>query len=127
MEEKDIVSKAESVIKSLDRDNYGKIRLKTSQLRKLLSMVNTIQQEITLYQIRNPGVQELPEELLGRIQYLKIKIVYQAGRVPEVKDFEMQAELISRIDEIKTLNQYIQFARFMEALVAYHKYYGGKD
>jgi len=70
----------------------------------------------------------LSEQLAAEIKYLKVKIAYQAGRERAVRDFVQKAELTKKIDEIGTdLSKYKEFAKYIEALVAYHKFYGGKD
>ena len=64
------------------------------------------------------------------IKYLKVKIAYQAGRDKNkiVKNFVEKAKLFERIDKIgNSFAEYENFARYIEALVAYHKFYGGKD
>ena len=65
---------------------------------------------------------------MGRINYLKIRFVYEAGREPKVKTLVTKAEILQHIDEIKdSRKQYILFSRYMEALVAYRKFLGGHD
>ena len=65
-------------------------------------------------------------ELANEIKYLKIKLVYQAGREASVKDFVDKAELLSMIDAIQNdTKKYEEFARYIEALVAYRKFAGG--
>ena len=45
-----------------------------------------------------------------------------------VKDFVTSANLLSYIKGIgESREQMIRFAQYMEALVAYHKYFGGKE
>ena len=45
-----------------------------------------------------------------------------------MKRFVSRAKLIERIDAIGTsIPKYQEFARYIEALVAYHKFYGGRD
>ena len=64
----------------------------------------------------------------GRIAYLKVRILYEAGREPAVKDFVERAEIIKCIDEIgSSKKKYLLFNRYLEALVAYHRFFDGKD
>ena len=53
----------------------------------------------------------------------------QAAREPKkVQPFVETARLKERIDAIGTdLRAYEDFAHYVEALVAYHKFYGGED
>jgi CRISPR-associated protein Csm2 len=55
--------------------------------------------------------------------------VYQAGRLPgHVKPFVDKAGLIEILKEIGTERRNVLlFCKYMEALVAYHRYLGGKD
>ena len=70
----------------------------------------------------------MSDDLAGRIEYLRIRVVYEAGREQSVKDFIMQAKILDILKEIKgSRKNYILFNRYMESLVAFHKFYGGKD
>ena len=76
-----------------------------------------------------------PEAVRDKLAYLKVKLIYQSGRYPVVKRFVEVSKLIQALDrlEVKYYQQpeekamIILFCRYMEALVAYFKYYGGKD
>lgn len=132
---KDVGAVAEAVIQQLVyRDNQGrdKINLTTGQIRKVLTAINALTNKITVYAAQNENVTKLPENLAAEVRYLKVKIAYQVGRDKTrgnpVKTFVDKAELFKRIDEIGTnIGRYEEFARFVEALVAYHKFYGGRD
>ncbi len=125
----DVGAKAEDVIKSLlNKDN--KLDLTTGQIRKFLTAVNSLTSKIEVYKAQNEKFEKLPENLEMEIKYLKVKIAYQAGRDKNkiVKKFVEKAELFERIAKIgNSLAEYENFARYIEALVAYHKFYGGKD
>jgi CRISPR-associated protein Csm2 len=132
----DVGAKAEQVIKKLVQTvpgkNYTKIELTTGQIRKFLTAVNSLTNKIEVYKSQNENIETLPEDLVMEIKYLKVKIAYQAGRDKSrnntVKNFVNDAELFKRIDKIgNSLKAYEEFARYIEALVAYHKFYGGKD
>ena len=59
-----------------------------------------------------------------------MRIAYEAGRDKDhsVRNFVEKAELFKIIDEIgENKENLMLFCRYMEALVAYHRYYGGKD
>ena len=67
------------------------------------------------------------DELAAQVKYLKVKLAYQ-GRVDSVKKFAKKAELARRIDAIGCdRRKYQDFAHFVEALVAYHRFYGGQE
>ena len=126
LNQENYVDKAEKVIKSLAVPNkMGRIdMITTSQIRNLLAMTADIYNEVCL------SLDEtLSEEILGKIQYLRVRFVYEAGRDPRhMKDFVEKAEILKCLDEIgNSKSRYLLFSNYMEALVAYHKYYGGKD
>lgn len=120
------VDMAEGVIVSLqkvDRKGNKKLPLTTSKIRNLLTMTN---------QIRNQVLKERSEKINGKsqsdIQYLKMRIAYEAGRDKIVREFVDKAGLMRHIGDIKdSKEQALLFCKYMEALVAYHRYHGGRD
>ena len=133
-----IVDRAEGVIRKLKKDKYGKIALKTNQIRKFLTAVNILANKVAIYKAEHPGIKKLPEELIDEVQYLQVKLIYQVGREKNdtkpqfqpgpVEDFVNNAGLISAVKNIgNSIAEFEKFNRYMEALVAYHKFYGGKD
>nr|WP_302286197.1 type III-A CRISPR-associated protein Csm2 [Catenibacterium mitsuokai] len=120
------LNKVENTIKELKtkKNQRGKpIGLLTvSQIRNLLAMSADILNEVLEYPEEN-----LSEELLDRVSYLTVRFYYEAGRDEKVKSFIETAKLLPFLKGIKTRKQYIQYYQYMEALVAFHKYYGGKD
>ena len=95
----------------------------TSKIRNLLAMTAELYNDV-----QNSSGELLSNDIKGRINYLKIRMVYEAGREPAVKNLVETAELLQHLDEIRgNRKQFILFSRYMEALVAYHRYYGGKD
>ena len=107
----------------------------TSQIRKFLTEVNRISTKIELFKNRNKtlGSSKIPDNLQMEIKFLKVRLAYQIGRAGDkrnnpVKDFEDKAELFKEIDGIgDSLERYENFARYVEALVAFHKFYGGEE
>ena len=125
----DVGAQAEKVIKNLLNAD-GKLDLTTGQIRKFLTAVNSLTSKIEVYKAQNEKSDTLPENFVMEIKYLKVKIAYQAGRDKKktVKNFVEKAGLFERIDKIgDSFIKYENFARYIEALVAYHKFYGGKD
>lgn len=95
----------------------------TSKIRNLLAMTASIYNDVVMSQS-----EKLSSEIVGRINYMKIRFIYEAGREPKVGDLVKKACLLEHISEIgNSRSQYILFSRYMEALVAYRKFYGGKD
>ncbi len=126
---KDIAQEAENVILRLKKDGGGKLVITKSQIRKFLAAVNALTNKVDDYRARNPRAVELSPELASAVKYLKVQLVYQAARnQTSVQPFVKQARLKERIDSIGTdLRAYEDFAHYVEALVAYHKFYGGED
>ncbi|MGN0945013.1 MAG: type III-A CRISPR-associated protein Csm2 [Megasphaera sp.] len=123
---RDIAKEAEDVILNLKDQNHGRIYLKTNQIRKFLTAVNAITNKVNVYKAKHLDATELPDELAGEIQFLKVKAAYQAGRERSVKDFMVQSKMKHHIEGIGTsISKYEEFAHYIEALVAYHKFHGG--
>lgn len=120
------LDKVENTIKELKtkKNQRGKpIGLLTvSQIRNLLAMSADILNEVLEYPEEN-----LSEELLDRVSYLTVRFYYEAGRDEKVKSFIETANLLPFLKGIQTRKQYIRYYQYMEALVAFHKYHGGKD
>lgn len=117
------VDVAESVILALKNENNGSLALTTSKIRGLLSMTASIYTDVQ----RNRS-ETLSEELQSRVQYLRMRVAYEAGRDPVVKKFVIKAELLEQLSNIRAdKERLLLFCRYMEALVAYHRYHGGND
>ncbi|MFC2678587.1 MAG: type III-A CRISPR-associated protein Csm2, partial [Granulicatella sp.] len=67
------------------------------------------------------------KDLADKIAYLRVQFVYQAGREPSVKDLVRKAEILAALKEINNKESLQRFCRYMEALVAYFRFYGGED
>ncbi len=131
LEENQIVDRAEEVMRTLSQ---SKKMVTTSQIRKFLTAVNTVKEKISMHRMNNKEEDDsLPVSLQAQIKYLKVKLAYQIGRNKgkygnPVEEFEKEAGLMKWIDEIKgSAKEYDKFSNYIEALVAYHKFYGGKD
>jgi CRISPR-associated protein Csm2 len=121
--ESDYVSQAERVIRGLPKDKKGKFDLTTSQLRGLLSLTAQLYDEASL-----DTRPELSDSLQDKVQYLRVRFVYQAGRERSVKSFVEQAKLLEAIREIgSSREKLLKFCHYMEALVAYKKFLDPKD
>ena len=133
--QKDYVKCAEDVIKYLEKEEFSVITnpknskrgskdtLTTSAIRNILSSTSDM--------VRSQG----PEAVRDKLAYLKVKLIYQSGRNAAVKRFVKVSKLIQALDLLEEKyyqkseekDKIILFCRYMEALVAYFKYYGGKD
>jgi CRISPR-associated protein Csm2 len=116
------VDHAEQVMRKLcDNGSRQRDLVTTSKIRSILSMVSEIYNNVRLE--RDP---ELNENLKERLQYLKMRMVYEAGREPSVKTFIEEARLMKALDEVgDSRERLITFCHYMEALVAYRKFLGG--
>ncbi|MDY6328611.1 MAG: type III-A CRISPR-associated protein Csm2 [Lachnospiraceae bacterium] len=95
----------------------------TSQMRNILAMSADIYNRVMV----NSG-EDLSDEIIGLIEYLKIRIVYEAGRDEKVKKLIVQSEMLEIIDEINgSKKNFILFNHYLEALIAYRKFKGGKE
>ena len=101
----------------------------TSQIRRFLTAVNTVTGKVEQYQNETGDLGKLSADLAAQVKFLKVKLAYQIGRQGRfVADFAKEADLMAAIDSIgDDVKKYEEFARYVEALVAFHKYYGGKD
>lgn len=127
IDETNYVDKAEKAIKELSSktNKNGKPIpiVTTSKIRNLLAMVSDIYNDVN-----NNKEEKLSNDIVGRIGYMKLRFYYEAGRESSVKSLLETAKVFDIIGEIgNSRSNYILFSRYMEALVAFRKYYGGKD
>ena len=125
--EQNYVDVAESVIITLknkkDQRNRPVSIVSTSKLRNLLAMTADIYNEVM-----NQTEDRLDENICSRIEYLRVRFLYEAGREPAVKHLVNEAGIIDLMKGINgSKKNYILFNRYMEALVAFRKYYVEKD
>lgn len=115
---------AQKVIKTLLQLNKnGRINIiSTSQLRNILAMSADIYNQVV------PLEKDLTDEINSRIEYLRVRCFYEAGRERLVKDFMRKSQIPEILREINgEKKNFILFNHYLEALVAFRKYYGGKD
>ena len=125
--EQTYVDHAEKVILNLqskkDKRGYSIPMVTTSKIRNLLAMTSDIYTVLLNHQ-----GEEIPDEIRDRIEYLRIRFVYESGRERSVKQFVEEAGILDVLKEIgRKKSDYILYNRYMEALVAFHKYHGGKE
>jgi CRISPR-associated protein Csm2 len=123
---KDYVDKAEEVIMSISipqGNGKRKFKLTTSKIRNILAMVTEIYNDV----IHEKG-EKLSDEMIERIQYLRLRIVYEAGRDKDVKEFVDKSGILNDVKKIgNSKKKFLDFCKYVEALVAYHRFYGGRD
>ena len=116
----DYVDRAEAVIAEV----MGQCpAITTSKIRNLLSLASDI------YNVEKLRTEkELCPDSVARVGMMRVRTAYEAGRDGATKSFVEIARLLQYLKGIgKDREDLIRFAHYMEALVAYHRYYGGKE
>lgn len=83
-------------------------KISSSQLRNIFSRIKKIKEFKELYLIRP-------------------KLAYLSGRASEMEMKRLLSLLDYLIKEVDNNKKLEEFKNFFEAIIAYHKYYGGKD
>jgi len=113
---------AEAAMAQLKKEKEADRRkrlVSTSKIRNLLSMISDIYNELL-----NRPEEKLDERTRERIAYLRVRFVYEAGREDTVKHFVETANILGYLQAINgKRSEFILFSRYMEALVAYFKYF----
>lgn len=125
LDSKTYVKQAEDVICSLGKDQYGNVSVSvtTSQVRNLLTLINELYNAV-----QHDANERLSDEIISRTQYVKMRIAYNAGRKKEVKDFVDKSKIMDYLDGVgDSRTELLLVCHYMEALVAYHKYYRGEN
>ena len=99
------------------------IDLKTSQIRRFSDAVKKIESQVK----ENPDPESFNRDSL---LLLKPKLAYATGRLKEGRKNPL--ELFQRIidpaiDKVKDRADFLRFAQFMESIIAYHRFHGGRD
>lgn len=137
-----------SLISGIDSENYVEVAeetmkslkgkgLTTSKIRNILALISQVYNDVVLEN------EELSGEASNRIKYLKVRVVYEYGREEANSKREMErngvdahplqlfiksGKIIECVDAIgRSKRKFILFNKYVEALVAYHKYFGGND
>lgn len=113
------VQLAESVIKKHKDGNA----ITTTQLRGLFALLTELREILRVQQSS-----KLDEALQSRVQYIKMRFVYAAGRGEKgVPEFMIQSSMIDCLNTVHdSAKQFELVCKYMEALVAYHKFYINK-
>ena len=126
----DYVDEAERIMSNLMSQPK---KVTTSKIRGLLSLVTEI------FNVENLRTEEvlLPESVV-KINLMRVRVAYEYGRdtgesvgkdkAYPMKDFISKSHLLEYLKGISTDRaDLIRFAHYMEALVAFHRYFGGKE
>ena len=116
----DYVDEAERIMSNLMSQPK---KVTTSKIRNLLSLVTDIYNEEN---IRTD--EKLRPESIVKLNLMRVRVAYECGRDDTVKSFVAQTNLLEYLKGISTDRaDLIRFAHYMEALVAFHRYFGGKE
>ena len=117
---REYVDEAEQVILRLN-PAYA---ITNTKLRNLYSLITEIS---NVENLRSEP--ELLPESQTQLMMARIRMVYEAGRERSVKTLLEEAKLLEYLKDIGTSRvKLMDYSRYMEALVAYHRYYiGGKE
>ncbi len=117
----DYVEQAELLCK------VNRYKITNSQIRKLLDLV------ISLYNQENiRSEKEIKESTKNALNLVRMRMAYEAGRDREkntsVYDFITSTRLMDYLKQINEDRQlFLDFTHYLESLVAFHKFYGGKE
>lgn len=123
----DYVEKAEEIMRVCHK------YITSSKLRNILSMVSSI------YNSERNGGEELTSMSQKRLSMLRIRIIYEYGRnekkdkdnggknAEDVPRFIRETHILDYLLDIGSdREKFMDYAHYTEAIVAYHKFYGGK-
>ena len=113
----DYVDEAEKIM----QENYRKIT--TSKLRNLLSLLMDVYNTETLRM-----EETISEESAVKLQMARIRMAYECGRDRNVKEFVEAAHMMPWLKDIgKSREKAIRYVHYLEAIVAYHRFFGGRE
>lgn len=116
----DYVDAAEQVIVQLD----PRSTITNTKLRNLYSLITDISNVENLR-----AEKTLLPESQTKLMMARVRMVYEAGRENSTKFFLQKAKLLEYLKDIgNDREKLMRFSHYMEALVAYHRFYiGGKE
>ncbi|MGQ9671414.1 MAG: type III-A CRISPR-associated protein Csm2 [Desulfosoma sp.] len=96
-------------------------RVKMNQIRRFLDGARKVEAELK-------GREDF-EKIKGQIVLLRPKLAYAAGRHSDVEHLADLAEILDAAvrSAAQTKDNFMKFLRFMESIIAYHRFHGGKD
>lgn len=92
--------------------------VKTNQIRRFLDGTRKVEAELKS--------KEPFEKVKDQIILLRPKLAYAAGRNREVKDLAEILDVAVK-SAAQTQENFVKFLKFMESIIAYHRFYGGRD
>ncbi len=114
--------RVKEVIEELDAAGEflaSKMRVKTNQVRKIFDKLKNIEAKLKMGKLNR-------EELKSEVLMLKPALAYVVARQP--RNLAPLADLLfPAIEKVQDEKDFYALVRFLEAIVAYHKFHGGKD
>lgn len=126
--QEDYVALAEQVMRSLgqaDRFDPSLMRFEitTSQLRRILALAMDIYNAESM-----SNLTLISDKTASKLLHIRVQLVYSAGREKAVKEFVTRSNLLEYLHGAgKNRQKLLNWIHYLEALVAYHRYLGGKD
>lgn len=117
------VDTAESVMKSFMK-KPKKDKLTTTKIRNFLSLSQALYDQARL------KTGPLANEEIADLQHLRVRIVYESGRDKDkiVSEFVKESKILDMLKNVgNNRDSLFLFCNYFEALVAYHRYFGGED
>ena len=111
------VDQAETLIKDMQSD---RISISSSKLYNMFCLFSE-----TYNKCMHANEEKLSNEQMASIQAARVRIVYECGRDPIVKTFVNKTGMLNYLRDIgDSKGRLINYYHYLEALVAYGKYYG---
>jgi CRISPR-associated protein Csm2 len=102
------------------------VNLKAAQLRRFYESLLNIRAAANMIRTKPKADEQFQEKVLPEVYMLKPQLANAKARQPKEVGpfFDVMNPLL---DLIKTIEDYDRLCQFAEAIVAYHKYCGGRD
>lgn len=113
----DYVDFAEKLMERKSRD------ITTSKLRNILSLLMDV---YNTEMLRTDGT--VCQDSVVKLQMARIRMAYECGRDPKTKYFINDANLIDWLKGAgDSREKVLHYIHYVEALVAYHRFFGGRE
>ena len=99
----------------------------TSKLRSLMSLASGV------YNVENLRTEpQLLPESITQLNLMRMHTAYECGRDFDIKNFVQNAHILNYLkwfstDRPESRQDLINFYHYLEAIVAFHRYFGGKE
>jgi CRISPR-associated protein Csm2 len=102
------------------------VNLKASQLRRFYESLMNIKAPVNIIRTKPDAPELFRKQPLAEILMLKPQLA--AAKAKQTKEVGPFFDVINPLlDRVNSIDDYEKLCRFVEAIVAYHKYCGGRD